>query len=103
MSDVRQSIDEDRFEEFVAEFYARMGREVPPLGKKNLSISFLRAYLSSEWWGLKIKGMQTQLDKQLLKYNRGCFLMFISQNAQRQKECTSWAAVSILIILGMFA
>ena len=35
MSDIRQSIDEDRFEEFVAEFYARMGREVPPLGKES--------------------------------------------------------------------
>lgn len=31
MAEIRQSIDEDRFDDFVVAFYQRMGREVPPL------------------------------------------------------------------------
>ncbi len=34
MAEIRQSIDEDRFDDFVVEFYQRMGREVPPLQKE---------------------------------------------------------------------
>jgi queuine tRNA-ribosyltransferase len=33
MESIRKAIDEDRFDEFVQEFYARRDREVPPLGK----------------------------------------------------------------------
>ncbi|MDP8171036.1 tRNA guanosine(34) transglycosylase Tgt [Pasteurella skyensis] len=35
MAEIRQSIDEDRFDDFVVEFYQRMGREVPPLQSKS--------------------------------------------------------------------
>ena len=34
MEGIRQAIDEDRFDEFVKEFYARRNREVPPLAKE---------------------------------------------------------------------
>ncbi|MFA0440000.1 tRNA guanosine(34) transglycosylase Tgt [Vibrio sp. 10N.286.49.C2] len=34
MESIRKSIDEDRFEEFVQEFYARRDREVPPIDMK---------------------------------------------------------------------
>ncbi|WP_044470742.1 tRNA guanosine(34) transglycosylase Tgt [Mannheimia massilioguelmaensis] len=33
MEQIRKAIEEDRFDEFVVEFYARQGREVPPLQK----------------------------------------------------------------------
>ncbi|HFF2985412.1 TPA: tRNA-guanine transglycosylase, partial [Vibrio cholerae] len=33
MESIRKAIDEDRFDQFVAEFYARRNREVPPLQK----------------------------------------------------------------------
>lgn len=33
MAAIRQAIEEDRFEQFVTEFYARRDREVPPLQK----------------------------------------------------------------------
>lgn len=33
MKNIRQAIDEDRFEEFVTEFYTRLGKEVPPIVK----------------------------------------------------------------------
>ncbi|MCV5738332.1 tRNA-guanine transglycosylase, partial [Escherichia coli] len=33
MESIRKAIDEDRFDEFVQEFYARRDREVPPLSK----------------------------------------------------------------------
>ncbi|MGO1296648.1 MAG: tRNA guanosine(34) transglycosylase Tgt [Vibrio sp.] len=35
MEGIRQAIDEDRFDSFVEEFYARRNREVPPLQKEN--------------------------------------------------------------------
>ncbi len=31
MAEIRQAIEEDRFDDFVVEFYARIGKEVPPL------------------------------------------------------------------------
>ncbi|MCV6037697.1 hypothetical protein OFP00_31950, partial [Escherichia coli] len=34
MESIRKAIDEDRFDEFVTEFYDRRGREVPPLAKE---------------------------------------------------------------------
>ncbi|MEL7324564.1 MAG: tRNA guanosine(34) transglycosylase Tgt [Pseudomonadota bacterium] len=34
MESIRKAIDEDRFDEFVTEFYERRGREVPPLAKE---------------------------------------------------------------------
>jgi queuine tRNA-ribosyltransferase len=34
MESIRTAIDEDRFDEFVQEFYERRGREVPPLAKE---------------------------------------------------------------------
>jgi queuine tRNA-ribosyltransferase len=34
MESIRTAIDEDRFDEFVEEFYARRNREVPPLDMK---------------------------------------------------------------------
>jgi queuine tRNA-ribosyltransferase len=34
MESIRNAIDEDRFDEFVKEFYERRGREVPPLAKE---------------------------------------------------------------------
>lgn len=34
MASIRLAIEEDRFEQFVTEFYARRDREVPPIGEK---------------------------------------------------------------------
>ncbi|WP_333705528.1 tRNA-guanine transglycosylase, partial [Vibrio hepatarius] len=34
MESIRKAIDEDRFDQFVEEFYARRDREVPPLAKE---------------------------------------------------------------------
>ena len=31
MAEIRQAIEDDRFDDFVVEFYARMGKPVPPL------------------------------------------------------------------------
>ena len=31
MAEIRQAIEDDRFDDFVVEFYARMGKAVPPL------------------------------------------------------------------------
>jgi queuine tRNA-ribosyltransferase len=34
MESIRTAIDEDRFDSFVEEFYARRDRSVPPLGNE---------------------------------------------------------------------
>ena len=34
MAQIRQAIDEDRFDDFVVEFYAKIGKEVPPMQKE---------------------------------------------------------------------
>lgn len=41
MAEIRQAIEEDRFDDFVVEFYARIGKEVPPLqsGSKRTEIT----------------------------------------------------------------
>ena len=33
MAHIRQAIDEDRFDDFVVEFYAKIGKDVPPMQK----------------------------------------------------------------------
>ena len=33
MAQIRQAIEEDRFDDFVVEFYAKIGKEVPPMQK----------------------------------------------------------------------
>lgn len=34
MAQIHQAIDEDRFDDFVVEFYAKIGKEVPPMQKE---------------------------------------------------------------------
>ena len=33
MAQIRQAIEEDRFDDFVVEFYTKIGKEVPPMQK----------------------------------------------------------------------